>query len=257
MKKTLSLALVVIAVLSISLTAFAATDSATVFVTVADKGNLVAPQVAVTVTDIDNDGALTVNDALYAVHKEAYPGGADGYGYYTHETYGLSLSKLWGDSSGNFGYYLNNTSCWSLADTVKEGDYVTAFVYSDSTYYSDVYTFFDKNNLETESGSEITLTLSYAGYDANWNSVTLPLAGAEITVGGEKTGVLTDENGKATIKLEGSGDKVISAESSSKTIVPPVCVATVEGGSLLETVIDRIISFISSIIDFIMSVFAK
>ena len=140
MKKIISLALAVVLITTcMSITAFA-DNSATVFVSIADKGQLVVAMEEVTVTDIDNDGALTVNDALYAVHEAAYPNGASkGYGYYNHKDYGLSLGKLWGDSSGNFGYYLNNKSCWSLADTVNDGDCLNAFIYSDSKYFSDKY----------------------------------------------------------------------------------------------------------------------
>ena len=142
MKKVLSLALCGFVLLGcMSVSVFAAEDSATVYVSVADKGELVAAQVEVNVVDIDSDGKLTVNDALYALHEAVYEGGSQaGYGYYIHKDYGLSLGKLWGDTSGNFGYYINNSSCWGLADVVKNGDYVNAFIYSDTKFYSDIHT---------------------------------------------------------------------------------------------------------------------
>lgn len=258
MKRTLALTLAMLMLLcSMSVSAFAASDSATVYVSIADKGSLAVAQKEVTVTDIDSDGALTVNDALYAAHEAAYSGGAaSGYSYYTHKDYGLSLGKLWGDSSGNFGYYINNKSCWSLADTVKDGDYLNAFVYSDSKFYSDKYCFFDTYTVEADANTDIELTLSYAGYDASWNPVTLPLEGAEITVDGEATGVKTDANGKATIQIDGNGTYVISAASSSLTLVPPVCTAEIDGGFSLDSIISAIVSFISGIIAWIMSFFA-
>ena len=256
MKKLLSLTLALLMLFGSMITAFAASESATVYVSVSNKGELVVAQQRVNVTDVDGDNALTVNDALYAVHKAKYKGGADaGYSYYIHKDYGLSLGKLWGDSSGNFGYYLNNSSCWSLADAVKDGDYLNAFVYSDGKYFSDVYCFFETNTVNAEKGEEIALTLKGAGYDAMWNPVTVPVKGATITVNGTATDVKTDANGNATISIEKNGTYVISAVSSSQTLVPPVCVAKIGSfdilgfiSSIISMIINAISSFVSSFI---------
>ncbi len=256
MKKVFSLMLSLLMILGcMSISAFAKEEDVTVYVSVANKGELVAAQVKVTVTDVDNDGALTVNDALYALHDAVYEGGANaGYNYYIHKDYGLSLGKLWGDASGNFGYYVNNASCWGLADVVEDGDYVNAFVYTDTKFYSDTYCFFNEYTVTADKGAEIEITLSGADYDANWNPVTVPVAGAEITVDGVGTGVITDENGKATIKIDKAGDHVISAVSMSKTLVPPVC--TVEVNGVFEIIFNAIVGFFRNIIDFIVSLFA-
>ncbi len=257
MKKLFSVMLVFLMTVGcLSIPTFADNGSATVYVTVSDKGQLAAAQVEVTVTDIDGDNALTVNDALYAVHEASYSGGAkEGYNYYIHKDYGLSLGKLWGDASGNFGYYINNSSCWSLADPVKNGDCLNAFVYSDGKTFSDKYCFFDDYTVTADAKSDIELTLSYAGYDANWNPVTLPVANAEITVDGKKTGVKTDANGKATIQIADAGEHIISAVSATDTIVPPVCTAQISGG-IFASVISAIVSFFSAIVSFILSLFA-
>ncbi len=198
-----------------------------VTVTIAKQGALAVTQETVTVTDADNDGALTVSDALYAAHEAAYEGGAAaGYNAFLG-TYGLSLGKLWGDESGNFGYYKNDTSCMSLADTVENGDTVYAFVYADTTNYSDTYCYFDTDTVTVEAGNAITLTLSAAAYDANWAPVTLPVGGAVITLNGEATAVVTDAEGKATVVIDAAGTYVIGATSETMTMVPPVCTATV------------------------------
>lgn len=256
MKKVFSLMLSLLLVFScMSVSTFAKEDGVTVYVSVADKGKLVAAQVEVDVIDIDSDGALTVNDALYALHEVAYEGGANaGYGYYVHKDYGLSLGKLWGDASGNFGYYVNNASSWGLADTVEDGDYVNAFVYTDAKFYSDTYCFFSEYRFSADKGDEIELTLSGAGYDANWNPITVPVAGVEITVDGVGTGIMTDENGKATITIDKAGEHIISAVSASKTIVPPVCTADVNG--IFEIIFNAIAGFFRNIIDFFVSLFA-
>lgn len=202
--------------------------SATVTVTVSKAGELMATAETVLVTDADKDGALTVSDALYAVHEACYTGGASaGYEAYLHKEYGLSLGKLWGDASGNFGYYVNNASAWSLADPVQDGDYVYAFVYADGKGYSDVYAFFDRTVVSGKAGEDITLTLSKAGYDADWNPVVLPVEGAVITVNGVPTEIKTDANGQATLTLTEEGEMLISATCPGVTMVPPVCKATV------------------------------
>ena len=196
--------------------------TADVYVTISDKGELVLTQEKVTVKDTDKDGALTINDALYAAHEAKFEGGAAvGYSSY-YGSYGLSLGKLWADESGSFGYYVNNKSAWSLADVVKEGDYVNAFVYKDGTSWSDTYCFFDINTLETEEGKEITLILSANGYDANWNPIVNPVEGAMITVDGKATEYKTDKDGKVTFILA-KGDYVVSAISENQILVPTVC----------------------------------
>ena len=228
MKKFLSVSLVAMMLLGMFCIPAFAEDTqpaadATVYVTIACKGSLVVTQEAITVKDINSDGKLTIDEALYSAHEAKYEGGAAA-GYSSANTeYGLSMTKLWGDTSGGFGYYLNNTSAWSLADTVKEGDCVSAFVYSDLTAWSDKYCFFDKNTATCEKGDAITLTLSYAGYDAEWNPVVLPVEGATITIDGATTEYKTDAEGKATITLNKAGDVVISATSDTQTLVPPVC----------------------------------
>ena len=198
-----------------------------VYVTIVN-GDVKLAQQEIKVTDVDKDGALTINDALYLAHEEKYTGGAEaGYGSAMGQ-WGLSLTKLWGvENGGSYGYYVNNASAMGLGDPVKNGDFINAFVYTDTVGFSDTYSYFDKATVSYRKGSEVTLTLSGAGYDANWNPVTVPVANATVTVDGVKTNVKTDANGKATVKLDASKSCVISAVSDTTTLVAPVCVATV------------------------------
>ena len=203
--------------------------SADVYVTIADaEGKTAVAAEKITVTDIDADSALTVNDVLYAAHEAFYEGGAAA-GYATSVTqYGLSLQKLWGVANGgSYGYYVNNASAWSLADPVTDGDYVAAFVYTDAVGWSDHYSYFDSFRSEVLTGSAITLTYSEAGYDEKWNPVTLPVEGAVITVDGEATEVTTDAEGKATVTLTDAGAHIVSAKVEGKRLVAPVCIAVV------------------------------
>lgn len=212
-------------------------ETADVYVTIANNGSIVfdkdggyVAQAQVTVTDLDESGTLTVDEALYAAHEAYYDGGAEA-GYASHiTTYGLSLAKLWGKGSTEAptvsGYYLNNASCWSLSDAVKDGDYLTAFNYYDTAGYSDAYSYFSENAVKTEKGNTFTLTLNVLGYDAEWNVVASPCSGAKIEFfGSEGTALTTDENGEVEINTQNLeiGTYYIIAYTDTNNIVPAVC----------------------------------
>lgn len=201
-----------------------------VYVTIAVKGELVLTYEAVTLADKDGDGALTISDALQAAH-DAHFDGTDGFASAPSE-YGLSLNKLWGDTSGVFGYMLNDASvATSLAEPVKVGDHVYAYVYADQTTWSDTYSYFDKASVTVKAGESFTLTLMSAGFDENWMPVTKPVAGATITLNGEAIEATTNDQGQVTITMGEKSKKdafIVSATSDSITLVPPVCLVTVE-----------------------------
>ena len=190
-----------------------------VFVTVSDKGKLVVTSERFAVSDKDQDGSFTVNDVLITVHSEKH----DGEGYTTAQTeYGLSIMELWGDTSGSYGYYVNNASAWSLLDKVCDGDKVCAFVYSDAVGFSDAYSFFEYESNISEVNKKLVLTLNKLGFDESWNTIVLPVSGAAITVNGENSEYITDDSGKVEIELNKTGEFVISAYSDSEILVPPV-----------------------------------
>ena len=200
-------------------------NSIKVFAVISSEGSLEVYE-EIEATDVDGDGTITVNDAIASTHNAKYDGGAEA-GYLAEDTeYGISISKLWGvENGGSYGFYLNNAYIDTLLAPVAEGDIVSAFSYSDLTGWTDVFSYFDK--AQASSDGEITLTLSYIGYDENWNPVATPAAGAAITVDGVTAdGVVTDENGTFTLTLE-KGEHVISAVSDTLTLVPPVCVVAV------------------------------
>lgn len=202
----------------------------TVYVTIADgQGQLVMVNAAIDVTDVDADGALTINDALYAAHEAAYEGGAEA-GYAAADAgYGLSISKLWGEENGgSYGYYLNDVSAYSLLDPVADGDYLNAFVYTDLEAWSDVYCTFGYREVVADAGANIKLTLNMMTFDENWNPVSLPVEGAILTIDGEDSEVVTDAEGKAQFTIEAAGEYLISARSDSAILVPPVCIVTVK-----------------------------
>ena len=225
MKKFLSLLLAVWMLVSLTASAEAAP---TVYVSISDDtGVLVLAYAPVTVTDADGDGALTICDALACAHAAHHPEGAAAFLAEDSE-WGKSLYVLWNvDNGGSYGYMLNDVSAWSLVDPVKDGDHVKAYAFTDLTAFSDTYAYFTAPVAAAVVNTEIALTLNAAGYDEAWNPVTLPVAGATLTVNGEKTDIVTDENGNAVLTLAEAGTYTVSAVSETMTLVPPVCLVTV------------------------------
>ena len=227
-KKLTSFILAVALILGIAAVPVSAAGTK-VYVTIANEnGELVLSRAEVEVTDIDNDGALTINDALYIAHENNFQGGAAaGYASATGQ-WGLSLTKLWGvENGGSYGYYVNNASAMGLTDPVTEGAHVYAFIYTDLTAWSDAYSFFDKETVTGKVGDQVKLALKKATFDASYQQVNVPVEGAVIYVNGQATQTVTDVNGEATVTLSNEGTVTISAKSETATLVPPVCVATV------------------------------
>lgn len=258
MKKLTAVILSLILMLGMfSVAAFAATSvpaaPAEVYVSISSqKDTLDMAYVSVTVTDIDKDGALTINDALYCAHEQAYKGGAAAGYKASFSQWGLSLYTLWGiTNGGSYGYYVNNSSAWSLADPVKAGDHVYAFVYADTKYFSDAYSFFTETTASASQGEEISVSLKKLSYNAMWELEESAVEGAVITVDGKATDVMTDANGNAAVVITTTGSHVISAMSpEGEIITAPVCKTEVKANilSLISYYIRLVISFFRSLI---------
>ncbi len=228
--KLLSLVLcVVMMITAVPVYAEDSVESITAYATIAVAGDVKVAYQKVTVTDQNESGTFDIDDVLYAAHEAYYDGGAAaGYASYTGD-WGLSLGKLWGTTDGIGGYRLNNANvATSLAETVKDGDYIAAYTYGDTTAWSDEYSFFDKTTAEVKAGEEVAFTVKYQSYDADWNLVDNPLADAVITVDGKDTEYKTDKDGKVTVPFEKAGTYLVSAKCEGKTLVPAVCTVAVE-----------------------------
>ena len=229
-KRVLSWLLAAVMLLSmLPVTALAEGTGTDVHVTLVDQtGEIVVAYEAVTAEDQNANGTMDIDDVLYAAHETFYEGGAAA-GYSTSDGgYGLSISMLWGDTSGSYGYYVNNASAWSLLDEVSAGSHVVAFVYQDTAGWSDVYSYFDRDTAEVETGEALELNLSYQYWDfdmADYGSAAV--SGAVITVDGEAQDVTTDENGNAVLTFDTAGTYLVSAFSDAQLLVPPVCMVTV------------------------------
>lgn len=237
MKKVLSLVLVLLIALSaLSVTAFAdGLIEYTVYVTIADDhGDLVVVEEPISVGGVAEGTGMPIFAALKNIHDRFYEGGSEA-GFAVERTeYGTSLVKLWGvENGGSYGYYVNNKAARSLDDTLYTGDHLYAFVYQDPEKWTDRFSYFDQHTAEVSSNESFELTYMIADYDDDWNPVDIPASNAVITVDGEETSFVTDENGKVTISISEEGRHIVSAKDAQRTLAPPVAVVTVSEGKLL------------------------
>lgn len=209
-------------------------DPIDVHVSIANKGEVVMANDKITVTDRDASGNFTVDEVLYAAHEGAYTGGAAaGYGSAMGD-YGLYITKLWGNTSGNYGYWLNDVSCLSLADTVKDGDSLVAFVYQNTEVW-DSYSKFAQDSYTTMAEAATTVTLEKAGYDASWNTVFAAHKGATLKVyDGQLKEISSSDykfvdNGDGTysVTVKNIGEYTVVAYDNATPTVPALCTLTV------------------------------
>lgn len=195
-------------------------NTVTVIVT---KGSNILCFADVDVDDTDHDGILTINDALYLAHSLHCEAGADGYLSYKSD-YGLSLGLLWGvDNGGAYSYYINNESPMDLSDPIKGGDVIHAFLFDDLVTWSDLYSWFEETEITCEEGETMTLTLCSMGYDEAWNVVIAPVNGAILTVNGEETQDVSNEDGVFTFTAPAAGEYVLSAVMTDIVLCAPAC----------------------------------
>ncbi len=201
-----------------------------------DNDDLLMYQKSVTVTDADSNGQLDMNEALLAAHA-AY-NTADGYATLWNDTYqSLSVTKFWGVETGATGFYRNHVAAGAVdAEIIAAGDQITAFIYQDTTGWSDRYSYFAADTKEATAGEAITVKLNCWGYDASWNAVISPVANAVLGTINMTTGAFTslnaatNENGEAEVSFPEAGIYYLTARAAEgdAPLVPPVCVVTVE-----------------------------
>ena len=228
--------------------AYAEENTITAYITISMYGEIVKDKngdyLAEKPVTLSGKESYNLDDAFYEAHELYYEGGAEA--GYASELYtsswgsSLSITKAWGDTSTKFGYQMNlgDTSVMGLEQTLSDGDYIDLCIYEN--YYPDTesYSKFDayKKDLDGDT-TELTLYESY--YGPKWETLFRPCVGAEITIDGKLTGILTDENGKCTITFDKAGENLVSAkktkvlvdeveetESIVTAITAPVCVVT-------------------------------
>lgn len=208
-------------------------DPIEVNIAISDKGTLVVPKKTVTVMDLDHSGDFNVDEVLIATHETFYEGGAAA-GYASADLgNGLSITKLWGDTSEFFGYLNNNEWCWDLDDIVKENDYVVAFLYQDTRYYADAYARFEQDGYTALAETYANVALKKTGYDAYWNTIWLDHGGATIKVYDENFkeiesyNVTDNGDGTYAVKVKAVGEYTLVAYDNAAPIVPAICSLTV------------------------------
>ncbi|MBO4539521.1 MAG: hypothetical protein J5781_04535 [Clostridia bacterium] len=195
-------------------------DTIDVYVTFSNAGELVLKQEKVTVVDTNDDKKFTAQETFDAFHA------ANNKEIVVSEGF---ITKLWSiETGGSVLYYVNDVMAGSINEEVKAGDYFYALILVDGINWSDSYSYFTARSMNTVKGEEISFTLKNVGFDASWNTVIAATEGATITVNGTATDVVTDANGVAKITFTEAGTYVISATSTTLTLVPPVCVVTVK-----------------------------
>lgn len=161
---------------------------------------------------------VAVVDVLYAIHKELY--GTDfenDPGRYLAVNNTGKITTIFKAQNPNVSYLINDKYPMDESgnmtaahnSVVNTGDQFSIFVYADTTGWTDKYLFFQDVPSSVEAGKDFAVTLKTYGYDSNWNTVELLVAGSTLTLEnkatGEKTQAVTDENGSAVIKAEKAG----------------------------------------------------
>ncbi len=176
----------------------------TALVSISVAGDMKCMNEEVSVTDVNGNGIIDMDDALKTVsesHGEKYESADAGYG--------LGIANLWGDDSGAFGYYLNDQMASNLEEEIADGACITVYSYMDTAGFSDAYTYFAEKNVKSENG-EAAFTLMKVTLDKDFNPVAEPCEGATVSYEGGVLGK-TDKDGNISFSLD-EKEHVILAE---------------------------------------------
>lgn len=194
MKKFFAIILAALLIISCSACGNKKVQGPTVTVSIFAEGEAKLGQGIVELIDYDNDGKYTLDEAIKAAHAQFAPNKENDYAS-ADLGFGLTITKLWGDESMSYSYFINNEMAWSALDEVKENDYICAFVYKDAAGFSDKYAWFDD---VVVNGKEVQFTVKYLYFDENFNTVSATLAGGKVLDNSSET-FITDSEGKLTI----------------------------------------------------------
>lgn len=187
--------------------AYAAEESVNVHVRIEQNGTKLSENI--TVTDVDGDGTLTIEDAIIIAHNQYYPGGAAA-GYRRGEE---GPYYIWGlGGTYNFFNKNNDENDAELQRIVlKDGDSLEWYLEIADEDICYVYSDYIANRPVEEpipSGTEIDVSVLH---QIPSEPEPVPMKNAELTVNGKKTGVKTGADGKAVLKLDTTGRLEIGA----------------------------------------------
>lgn len=206
----------------------------------------------------EDDGRVSILDALIAVHQTLLSDGftADTAKDYLDISSGFITKILGADASASsffvngiqpndgvlnplYGSYTGYTADKSY---LEDNDDIRIFLYQDKSFWSDVFSWFDKTNVTAAPNQEVNLNLrGYVSFFGCYPQETIEanteaISDIKILSGTDKydlkdTGIITDDNGNFKLSFETPGKYFISAESYSDDftyIVLPWCEVTVE-----------------------------
>lgn len=204
------------------------------------------------VTDKDNDNKLTLKDAFLTLHELHSKNGVSDVSF---SEYGVS--RLWGITSWDISYVVNNVMSNGITDEISENDVISAFFYRDTQdySYSDLYTYFENDTVSTKTSTDVEFTVK--GLNV-MSGVTASPKGATVAVyDSNKTNVdslstTVDENGKFKLNFPNTGNYTVEVsgncsytgsawdyvtsgyvdkEFTSASVVPSRCFVTVTENS--------------------------
>lgn len=181
-------------------------------IAISEDGTTQIYKTDISVNDADFDGKLTLNDAFIVLHTEHSKNGAEDF-----LSAGGYMSKLWGVTTYNIGYLVNNTVACNLLDGIFPGDEISAFFYIDTTDYSDLYTYFEDESVTISVNNDEAFCVK--GLAVMSNSAAVP-EGASINVfkenGEEVTSLATkaDKDGKFNLSFPEAGIYTLQVSES-------------------------------------------
>ena len=221
MKKLLSLLLAAVILTSAFGAAAASAGGVDVVVTVAENGGCPVVCEALTVTDADGDGIVTVCDAIAAAASKWGDKASLGFG--ASALTPAYIKYVWSAGYGSaFGCFVNNKPAASCLDVLADGDYVAAFVYADAAARSDRYSFIEQSGESRKDG-----LLEFYAYYYDAQGEIEPAAGASVYLDGEITGEAVGDDGAFLLAAE-PGEHVVSISSEDALYTCGVLRFTVE-----------------------------
>ena len=220
---------------------------------IATSGRTQLYQVPVEVYDTNGDGKFTISEAFQAFHTEYYSGGI--HGYVENESTGW-ITRFWGEETSNLSYTLNNGWVYSPLTQIKDGDSLSMYFYEDTDNYSDLYTWFQPDEVRANVQAKKIFTvngMSVMNSSETFVSKAAPV-GADVTVYDEngkeipELGTVTDvmgqfaitfpETGTYTVEVSGKCNYTCVAYDGSAglhfddaTVIPSRCTVTVSNAS--------------------------
>ena len=190
--------------------------SITAYLSLTENGEIAASgrtqlyQVPVAVYDTNGDGKFTISEAFQAFHTEYYSGGING--YKENESTGW-ITRFWGQETANLSYTLNHGWVFGAQTQIKDGDSLSMYFYEDTGNYSDLYTWFQPDEVRVAPQAQKLFTvngMSVMNSSETFVSKAAPV-GATVTVydrsGKElpELGTVTDIMGQFAITFPETG----------------------------------------------------